>query len=85
MISEEYSLEYGTDKIEMHVGAVEPGERAIIIDDLIATGGTLAAAIRLLGKLQPTLFLTNASILLIINKNKLFIFCGCRASRSDDC
>ena len=50
VISEEYSLEYGTDKIEMHVGAVEPGERAIIIDDLIATGGTLAAAIRLLGK-----------------------------------
>ncbi|RID51383.1 hypothetical protein BRARA_H02051 [Brassica rapa] len=48
VISEEYSLEYGTDKIEMHVGAVEPGERAIIIDDLIATGGTLAAAIRLL-------------------------------------
>jgi phosphoribosylpyrophosphate synthetase len=50
VISEEYSLEYGTDTIEMHVGAVEPGERAIIIDDLIATGGTLAAAIRLLGK-----------------------------------
>lgn len=49
VISEEYSLEYGTDKIEMHVGAVEPGERAIIIDDLIATGGTLSAAIRLLG------------------------------------
>ncbi|CAN8291180.1 unnamed protein product [Cochlearia groenlandica] len=48
VISEEYSLEYGTDKIEMHVGAVEPGERAIIIDDLIATGGTLSAAIRLL-------------------------------------
>ncbi|PIA33207.1 hypothetical protein AQUCO_04200155v1 [Aquilegia coerulea] len=48
VISEEYSLEYGTDKIEMHVGAVEPGERALIIDDLIATGGTLCAAIRLL-------------------------------------
>ncbi|KAF4368671.1 hypothetical protein CsatB_007452 [Cannabis sativa] len=48
VISEEYSLEYGTDKIEMHVGAVEAGERALIIDDLIATGGTLCAAIRLL-------------------------------------
>ncbi|XP_062100491.1 adenine phosphoribosyltransferase 1-like [Humulus lupulus] len=48
VISEEYSLEYGTDKIEMHVGAVETGERALIIDDLIATGGTLCAAIRLL-------------------------------------
>ncbi|KAJ4879831.1 hypothetical protein Rs2_36885 [Raphanus sativus] len=48
VISVEYSLEYGTDTMEMHVGAVEPGERAIVIDDLIATGGTLAAAIRLL-------------------------------------
>ncbi|KAJ4963393.1 hypothetical protein NE237_023332 [Protea cynaroides] len=48
VISEEYSLEYGTDKMEMHVGAVRAGERALIIDDLIATGGTLCAAIRLL-------------------------------------
>ncbi|XAR61959.1 Adenine phosphoribosyltransferase [Bertholletia excelsa] len=48
VISEEYALEYGTDKMEMHVGAVQAGERAIIIDDLIATGGTLGAAIRLL-------------------------------------
>lgn len=37
--------------MEMHVGAVQPGERALIIDDLIATGGTLGAAIKLLGKL----------------------------------
>jgi hypoxanthine phosphoribosyltransferase len=58
VISEEYSLEYGTDKIEMHVGAVQPGERALVIDDLIATGGTLCAAIKLLGKL----FNTNASL-----------------------
>lgn len=48
VISEEYSLEYGTDKMEMHVGAVEAGERAIVIDDLIATGGTLTAALKLL-------------------------------------
>ncbi|CAL0319036.1 unnamed protein product [Lupinus luteus] len=48
VISEEYSLEYGTDKIEMHVGAVQPGERALVIDDLIATGGTLCAAVNLL-------------------------------------
>uniref|UniRef100_A0A3Q7H1L7 adenine phosphoribosyltransferase n=1 Tax=Solanum lycopersicum TaxID=4081 RepID=A0A3Q7H1L7_SOLLC len=48
VISEEYSLEYGTDKIEMHVGAVQAGERALVVDDLIATGGTLSAAIRLL-------------------------------------
>lgn len=49
VISEEYSLEYGTDKMEMHVGAVKAGERALVIDDLIATGGTLCAAIKLLG------------------------------------
>ncbi|XP_065036370.1 adenine phosphoribosyltransferase 1-like isoform X3 [Musa acuminata AAA Group] len=49
VISEEYSLEYGTDRMEMHVGAVQPGDRALVIDDLIATGGTLSAAIRLPG------------------------------------
>ncbi|XP_010907390.1 adenine phosphoribosyltransferase 1 [Elaeis guineensis] len=48
VISEEYALEYGTDKMEMHVGAVQPGDRALVIDDLIATGGTLCAAVRLL-------------------------------------
>uniref|UniRef100_A0A1D1Y392 adenine phosphoribosyltransferase n=1 Tax=Anthurium amnicola TaxID=1678845 RepID=A0A1D1Y392_9ARAE len=48
VISEEYSLEYGTDQMEMHVGAVQAGEHAIVIDDLIATGGTLCAAVRLL-------------------------------------
>lgn len=42
-------MEYGTDKMEMHVGAVQSGERAVVVDDLIATGGTLNAAIRLLG------------------------------------
>ncbi|KAL9231493.1 hypothetical protein vseg_006718 [Gypsophila vaccaria] len=48
VISESYELEYGADCLEMHVGAVQPGERALIIDDLVATGGTLRAAIRLL-------------------------------------
>ncbi|RVW84373.1 Adenine phosphoribosyltransferase 5 [Vitis vinifera] len=48
VISEAYVLEYGTDRLEMHVGAVQPGERALVIDDLIATGGTLCAAIKLL-------------------------------------
>lgn len=51
MISEEYSLEYGTDKIEMHVGAVQPNDRVLIVDDLIATGGTLCAAAKLIGEL----------------------------------
>ncbi|XXG75902.1 hypothetical protein AAC387_Pa08g0372 [Persea americana] len=48
VISEEYVLEYGTDCLEMHVGAVQDGDRALVVDDLIATGGTLCAAIKLL-------------------------------------
>ncbi|KAH7840853.1 hypothetical protein Vadar_022545 [Vaccinium darrowii] len=50
-ISESYVLEYGTDCLEMHVGAVQPGERAVVIDDLVATGGTLSAAIKLLERM----------------------------------
>ncbi|XP_052725752.1 adenine phosphoribosyltransferase 4 isoform X2 [Vigna angularis] len=48
VISQEYILEYGRDCLEMHVGAVESGERALVVDDLIATGGTLCAAMDLL-------------------------------------
>lgn len=51
-ISEEYSLEYGTDKIEMHLGAVGPGDKVLLVDDLVATGGTLGAGIRLIGTPQ---------------------------------
>lgn len=47
-ISQEYSLEYGTDKIEMHADAVEPGKNVLVIDDLLATGGTVEASIKLL-------------------------------------
>eukprot|EP00897_Mesotaenium_endlicherianum_P007427 jgi/Mesen1/6712/ME000344S05995 len=47
-ISEEYSLEYGTDKIEMHKGAVGPEDKVLLVDDLVATGGTLGAGIRLI-------------------------------------
>ncbi|MBL8741140.1 MAG: adenine phosphoribosyltransferase [Myxococcales bacterium] len=47
-IGEDYALEYGTDRIEMHLGAVAAGERVLIVDDLIATGGTAEAAIRLI-------------------------------------
>lgn len=51
-ISEEYALEYGTNTIEMHVDAVNPGQRAFIVDDLLATGGTAAAAARLVERLN---------------------------------
>ncbi len=44
----EYALEYGTDALEIHVDAVKPGERVLLVDDLIATGGTAEAAVTLL-------------------------------------
>ena len=47
-VGHDYALEYGTDRIEMHVDAVAPGERILVADDLIATGGTAEAAIRLI-------------------------------------
>ena len=47
-ISETYALEYGTDELHMHVGAVTQGETVLLVDDLIATGGTAAAGLSLL-------------------------------------
>jgi len=46
-----YDLEYGTDTLEIHKDAVKPGSRVVIADDLLATGGTAAAAVRLAEKL----------------------------------
>jgi adenine phosphoribosyltransferase len=48
---EEYTLEYGTDKLEIHRDALHPRERVLIIDDVLATGGTAAATARLVEKL----------------------------------
>ena len=47
-IGEDYELEYGTDRVEIHRDAVEPGSQILLVDDLIATGGTAKAAINLL-------------------------------------
>jgi len=47
-ISQEYELEYGTDKIEIHKDALKKTDRVLIIDDLLATGGTAAAAVKLI-------------------------------------
>jgi len=47
-LSEHYELEYGLDAIEIHEDAVKPGEKVLIVDDLIATGGTAMAAVRLI-------------------------------------
>ena len=44
----DYALEYGTDRIEMQEDAVEPGQRVVLLDDLLATGGTMAAGVALL-------------------------------------
>lgn len=46
-IRESYALEYGTDTLEMHTDAITPGQRVLIVDDVLATGGTAAAATRL--------------------------------------
>ncbi len=48
----EYDLEYGTDRLEIHKDAIEPGETVLIIDDVLATGGTAAAVANLVEKLQ---------------------------------
>lgn len=50
-ISESFALEYGTDAVQMHVDAVGPGMRVLIVDDLLATGGTAAAVARLVRRL----------------------------------
>ena len=50
-ISEKYDLEYGTAEIEMHKDAITPGQKVVVIDDLIATGGTIEASIKMIEKL----------------------------------
>lgn len=47
-LSVDYDLEYGTDQLHLHVGAVTAGQRVVLVDDLIATGGTAAAGVELL-------------------------------------
>ncbi len=51
VVSEEYALEYGTATIEMHADSIQPGQRVVIIDDLVATGGTTEAIIKLIERM----------------------------------
>lgn len=50
-VREEYQLEYGTDSLEIHEDAIQPGQNVLIVDDLLATGGTAAAVARLVERL----------------------------------
>jgi adenine phosphoribosyltransferase len=63
----EYALEYGTNVVEIHTDAIKPGERVLIVDDLLATGGTVSAAIELVeklgGQIEGIAFLVELSFL----------------------
>ncbi|RME00793.1 MAG: adenine phosphoribosyltransferase [Calditrichaeota bacterium] len=67
VVREEYELEYGTDQLEMHRDAIQPGQKVLIVDDLLATGGTAAATARLVeklgGEIRGILFLIELSFL----------------------
>jgi len=67
VVSESYQLEYGTDQLEIHRDALKPGDSVIIVDDVLATGGTAGAAIRLVEGLGATV----AGIIFLIELNSL--------------
>lgn len=50
-VSEEYALEYGSNEVQIHADSIKPGENVIIVDDLLATGGTVEATVKLIEKL----------------------------------
>ncbi len=66
-ISVEYTLEYGTNTLEMHRDAIKPGQRVLLIDDLLATGGSAKAAVQLIerlgGQIAGIAFLVNLTFL----------------------
>ncbi len=55
VVTVDYQLEYGSDRLQAQAGAIGPGERVLLVDDVLATGGTLAAAAALVGKLGAEL------------------------------
>lgn len=72
-ISYEYDLEYGKDKIEIHEDAISSGERVLLVDDLVATGGTALAAIELIKSLKAELIESAFVIELVsLGAHKLF-------------
>jgi len=73
-VVEEYELEYGTDSVEMHRDAIEPGQKILIVDDLIATGGSAVATARLVemlgGEVVGIAFLIELTFLKGVEKLK---------------
>jgi len=67
--SESYQLEYGEDSIEIHQDALEPGDRVVLIDDLLATGGTMEAAVRLLKHFENLKVLEVAFLIELVDLN----------------
>lgn len=57
-----YALEYGTDTLEIHKDAIQPGQKVLIVDDLLATGGTAAACVKLVGELGGTVVGTGFAV-----------------------
>jgi adenine phosphoribosyltransferase len=70
VVRQEYALEYGTDALEVHVDAVESGDRVLLVDDVIATGGTASAAINLLTQVGAELVGFSAFIELAFLKGR---------------
>lgn len=74
VISQEYALEYGTNTLEIHTDAIAKGQRVVIIDDILATGGTIQASIRLIerlgGVVKKILFLAELSELAAVEQFK---------------
>ncbi len=84
-VAEEYKLEYGNASVEMHTDAVLPGQRVLLVDDLIATGGTMVAASRLLQRLGANVVEAAAIIDLpdlggsrLIRESGLSVFTVCK-------
>ena len=82
-VSAQYSLEYGVDTLELHTDAIKPGERVVIIDDLLATGGTASAAgelvIKLKGNIVCFAFLINLIELMgieVLKPHRVFSIIG---------
>jgi adenine phosphoribosyltransferase len=67
--SEKYALEYGEDSIEIHQDALDPGARIVLIDDLLATGGTMKAAVNLLKHFQNVKILEVAFLIELVDLN----------------